>query len=67
MINNTDEEILDAVKDMNLSLDKQYNIGKEEILLRCKFDKLIIKNTALDLQKSRICYSFLKKYNDLLC
>lgn len=66
VINNTNDEILNAVKDMNRLVNEQHNVVKQEIFLRSKFDKLIKKNTALDLQKSTICFSFLRKYSHLL-
>ena len=65
-IDNTPEEILNAIIDMNRVVDNQYNMGKEEMLLRSDFAKLIKKDSVLALQKSTICYSFLKKYKHLL-
>ena len=65
-IENTPEEILEAVKEFYLRYNKKWKESKKEKELRKKFQKLLSSDIHLYYVKSKIPFSFLKKYKNLV-
>ena len=63
---NTQEEILGAVKELDYYLEKKGFLYNDENLQQ-KFNNLLIKYKNVNLKYSKIPYSFLTKNIDLIC
>lgn len=63
---NTQEEILGAVKELDYYLEKKEYLYNDENLQQ-KFNNLLIKYKNVNLKYSKIPYSFLTKNIDLIC
>ena len=66
LIDNSDDEILDLVKEQYFSITDQLSVSSEEEELQLKFRKLFTKKHYSYYSDSIISYSFLKKYRYLL-